>query len=132
MLLGLLQVLVLLLLKEHRRYLGLQDPDFRMLEVWAASGTVSWVSDGRGLMSHYGVWVLRWGPTGLRTLSWGSSGLGTLLASGQLREAVGRAHVAGHSSTISFQGQLQKPFTQGADVAVPQLPQSLILSPAAS
>lgn len=106
MLLGLLQVLVLLLLEEHWWYLGLQDPDFSMLEVWAASRTVSWVSDSSSLLSHYSVWVLRWWPTGLWALSWGSSGLGTLLAAGQLRETVGRAHVAGDPSTISFQGQL--------------------------
>lgn len=87
-LLGLLQVLVLLLLEEHWRDLGLEDPDFRVLEVWAASRTVSWVSDGRSLVSQYSVWVLRWGPTGLWDLSWGSSGLETLLAPGQLREAV--------------------------------------------
>lgn len=131
-LLGLLQVLVLLLLEEHRWYLSLQDPDFSMLEVWAASGTVSWVSDSGSLLSHYSVWILRWWPTGLWALSWGSSGLGTLLAAGQLREAVGRAHVAGDPSTVSFQGQLQKSFTQGAYMAVPQLSQSLILSSTAS
>lgn len=107
MFLGLLQVLVLLLLKEHWRYLGLQDPDFCLLEVWAASGTVSWVSYSCSrLMSQYSVWVLRWGPTRLWALCWGSSGLWTLLAAGQLRKAMGRAHVARDSSTISFQGQL--------------------------
>lgn len=131
-LLGLRQVLVLLLLEEHRWYLGLQDPDFGMLEVWAASGSVSWVSDSRSLLSHYSVWVLRWWPAGLWALSWGPSGLGALLAAGQLREAVGRAHVAGDPSTVSFQGQLQKPFTQGAHMAMPQLSKSFILSPAAS
>lgn len=88
MLLGLLQVLVLLLLEEHWWYLGLEDPDFRMLEVWAASRTVSWVSDSRSLMSQYSVWVLRWGSTGLWALRWQSSGLSTLLVTGQLREAV--------------------------------------------
>lgn len=53
MLLGLLQVLVLLLLlEEHRRHLGLQDPDFSMLEVCAAAGAIPRVGDsGRGLMS---------------------------------------------------------------------------------
>lgn len=52
-LLGLLQVLVLLLLlEEHRRHLGLQDPDFSVLEVRAAAGTVPRVSDSSGgLMS---------------------------------------------------------------------------------
>ena len=51
-LLGLLQILVLLLLEEYRRHLGLQDPDFRMLEVWAATGAVPRVGDsGGGLMS---------------------------------------------------------------------------------
>lgn len=131
-LLGLLQVLVLLLLEENWWYLCLQDPDFSMLEVWAASWTVSWVIDSRSLLSHYSVWVLRWWPTGLWALSWGSSGLGTLLAAGQLRETVGRAHVAGDPGTISFQGQLQKSFTQGAHMAVPQLSKSLILTSAAS
>lgn len=87
-LLGLLQVLVLLLLEEHWGYLGLEDPDFRVLKVWAASRTVPWVSDSRSLMNQCSVWVLRWGPTGLWALRWGSSGLGTLLAAGQLREAV--------------------------------------------
>lgn len=43
--LGLLQVLVLLLLEEYRRHLGLQDPDFSMLEMWAATGTVPRVGD---------------------------------------------------------------------------------------
>lgn len=47
-LLGLLQVLVLLLLEEYRRHLGLQDPDFSMLEVWAAAGAVPRVGDSSG------------------------------------------------------------------------------------
>jgi len=43
---------VLLLLEEHGRHLGLQDPDFGMLEVWAPAGAVPWVGDSRGgLMS---------------------------------------------------------------------------------
>lgn len=50
---GMLQVLVLLLLlEEHRRHLCLQDPDFSMLDVRAASGAVPWVGDSSGgLMS---------------------------------------------------------------------------------
>lgn len=88
MLLGLLQVLVLLLLEEHWWYLGLEDPDFRMLEVWAASRAVSRISDSCGLMSQYSMWVLRWGSAGFWALRWGSSGLGTLLVARQLREAV--------------------------------------------
>lgn len=76
MLLGLLQVLVLLLLEENRWYLCLQDPDFSMLEVWAASRTVSWVIDSRSLLSHYSVWVLRWWPTGLGPSAGGPRGWG--------------------------------------------------------
>lgn len=85
-LLGVLQVLVLLLLllEKHRRYLGLQDPDFSMLEVRAASSTVPWVNDSSSLMREYNVWVLRWGSTGLLGLSGRTPGWRALLASSQL------------------------------------------------
>lgn len=123
MLLGLLQVLVLLLLlEEYRWYLGLQDPDFSMLEVWTAAGAVPRVSDSSSLLRECRVWVLWWGPTGLRAL----------LAASQLWEAVRGAHVAGDSSTVPLQGQLQEPFTQRAHMPMPQLPQGLVLPAAAS
>lgn len=76
--------------------------------------------------------VLRWRSTGLGTLGRRAPGRGTLLVSGQLREAVGGAHVTGGPSTVPLQGQLQEPFTQGAHVPMPQLPQGFILSSIAS
>lgn len=73
------------------------------------------------------MWVLRWRSTGLWALSRGAPAWGALLVSGQLWEAVGGAHVAWGPGTVPLQGQLQKPFTQGAHVPMPQLPKGLIL-----
>lgn len=103
-----------------------------MLEVWAVAGAVPRVRDSSGVMGEYNMWVLRWGPPGLWALSRGAPWRGTLLAAGQLWEAVGGAHVAGGPGTVPLQGQLQEPLTQGADVPMPQLPQSFILPPGAS
>lgn len=76
--------------------------------------------------------VLRWRSTGLWALGWEGPGRGALLTAGQLREAVGGAHVAGGPGTVPLQGQLKEPLTQGAHMPVAQLPQGLVLTPMGS